>query len=106
MTLPSIPPRLVATYRLDEKIYCPHGHKIEEDAAGIPHGWVRCTKRVRSAVGRTELCGELLYVCDHHNGTVSVARIDWREAYHMRKLQMTPPQVAEFLQLPWAQEAP
>ena len=98
----AIPPRGERVYRLDEPIYCPQGHRLGETAGFVPHGWVRCTKRIETPAGRMDICNEILYVCDFGDGTIGVARIDWKEAYHIRKLQCSMSAAADFLQLPWA----
>lgn len=101
----SIPPRGVRLYRLDEPICCARGHKFSETAGVVPHGWLQCTKRVHAVNGRVDICGEFVYVVDFHNGHHGVARIDWREAYRIKTLQLSVDEAAEFLQLPWARRA-
>lgn len=103
-TVPSIPPREVTVVKDTEAVRCPLGHTIPRQGV-LTHSWLRCLRAVDSG-GTRQPCGEIVYVVNFRNGLVGVSRIDWREAQHIEKLQMTVAEVAEFLHLPWGKSYP
>lgn len=96
----SIPPRVIRVYRADEPLCCPFGHKFPETSGILQHTWLVCTRALANARGGGTRCGEFVYVVKLGDGRFGVARVDWREAYHMAKLGMTVAEAAEFLRLP------
>lgn len=97
--LPSIPPREVTIVRATDAVPCAVGHRIPRQGV-LGHTWLRCLRATDAGTSR-QPCGELVYVVNLRNGLLAVVRLDWREAEHIEKMQMSVAEVAEFLQLPW-----
>lgn len=102
----SIPPRVVRMFRADEPLCCPMGHKLAQTAGILQHAWLVCTRASPGARGNAQPCGEFLYVRRFDNGALGTARVEWREALHMAKLNMSVADTQEFLQVPWPEALP
>lgn len=109
MTAPvpqSIPSRLVRMFRADEPLCCPMGHKLAQTAGILQHTWLVCTRASPDGRGGSRRCGEFLYVRRFAHGVLGTVRVEWREALHMAKLNMTVADAAAFLQVPWPEVSP
>lgn len=102
----SIPSRLVRMFRADEPLCCPMGHKFAQTSGILQHTWLVCIRSSPDARGNARRCGEFLYVRRFDNGALGTVRVEWREALHMAKLNMSVADAAAFLQVPWTETQP